>query len=783
MSLVRGFFAYPSGPADLNETIDSFISKANNSGIVNIISWKNLDINGTFIIDNILEEIDKCQLFLCDLTYLNFNVLFELGYAIAKNKKIWITLNPDIESSRRDYDRLKVLTTIGYTSYSNINTLLECFYKEQPYLDLEKTILSQISLNTPESSKIVYLKSAADTDASLSVSVSLKESTLPLVMDDPKEVFTQPLSWYIKFLTNAYGAVIHFLSEKHAENINLNAKHSLISGLAIGLSKPILMLAHEPFKSPIDYRDILKVHTTSKQSSTYITEWLEPIIDEYKQKQSTYVNHLKDKKALLELQNLFVGEPIAEHESDMLTDYFFETREYIEALNAQQTLFVGRKGTGKTANFYKIADQLSQDKRNFVCIIQPVGHEIDGVLNLLGQALPNSEKGYLIESIWKYLIYSELARSVYESILNKPTHIPQSDIESDFVKFVRQHEKMINADFSLRLENAVKHLLELSEYKDIESHRIKVSEILHETMITNLRTKLGEILENKNKVCILIDNLDASWTNRSDLQELCLLLFGLLNVLKRITDEFYKADYRQKRVSLSLIAFLRSDIFNQIVTFANERDKIQHSKLVWNDPEQLFRVIETRFDYSMDGLAGPQELWNNFFCSTINGMPLREYVTELILPRPRDIIYLFRAALQEAVNRGHSKVEEADFLSSEFKYSQYVLESVLAENGNRVADLESLLYEFAGCSEIISKKEIEEIVTRNNFGEVSDIIDILCELTFLGLETNPGKFEFINEQRSKKIVYRLADKTVQISETKEQRFKIHKAFHSYLDIK
>src|SRR5699024_6974030 len=187
-------------------------------------------------------------------------------------------------------------------------------------------------------------------------------------------------------------------------------------------------------------------------------------------------------------------------EKTNLIDYFFETREYLEALNAQQTLFIGRKGTGKTANFYKIADELMQDKRNFVCIIQPVGHEIDGVITLLRQSLPNSERGFLVESIWKYLIYTELSKSVYHSLDSKAHSVPFTEEESDFSEFVRQHEKMINADFTLRLENAIGRLISLSEPQSFESHRVKVSEILHDNIISQLRKKLGDVLSGKNKV-------------------------------------------------------------------------------------------------------------------------------------------------------------------------------------------------------------------------------------------------------------------------------------------
>ena len=45
-------------------------------------------------------------------------------------------------------------------------------------------------------------------------------------------------------------------------------------------------------------------------------------------------------------------------------------------------------------------------------VVKPIGYEIEGVLETLVK-LTNAERGYLIESIWKYLIYTELLKSIY----------------------------------------------------------------------------------------------------------------------------------------------------------------------------------------------------------------------------------------------------------------------------------------------------------------------------------------------------------------------------------
>ena len=87
------FFAYPSKPNSLSESIEIAIDEINSHGYVHALSWKDLRISGKVVISAICNEIRKTDLFICDLTYLNPNVLFELGFAIANNKRIWVMLN------------------------------------------------------------------------------------------------------------------------------------------------------------------------------------------------------------------------------------------------------------------------------------------------------------------------------------------------------------------------------------------------------------------------------------------------------------------------------------------------------------------------------------------------------------------------------------------------------------------------------------------------------------------------------------------------------------------
>ena len=107
-----GFFAYPSIPS-ISEVVKEAIKSINGSGVIEILSWEELQISGLTIINEICDKIQNTDIFLADLTYLNPNVLFELGYAIARNRKIIVFLDPSIEKSKNDFENLTFVSFLS----------------------------------------------------------------------------------------------------------------------------------------------------------------------------------------------------------------------------------------------------------------------------------------------------------------------------------------------------------------------------------------------------------------------------------------------------------------------------------------------------------------------------------------------------------------------------------------------------------------------------------------------------------------------------------------------
>ena len=161
--------------------------------------------------------------------------------------------------------------------------------------------------------------------------------------------------------------------------------------------------------------------------------------------------------------------------------------------------------------------------------------------------------------------------------------------------------------------------------------------------------------------------------------------------------------------------------------------------LTWEDDKFLLRVLEERFVKFHASAISPDEIWNRYFCRTVRNKPTPTYLVEQSLKRPRDLLYFVKAAMENAVNRGHGHVEESDVLQAEKQYSRFALSTVIVENVVAVPDIESILYEFAGRSSVFTLPEIANCMSRAKVedGEVQNIITQLCLATFFGIEAGP----------------------------------------------
>jgi hypothetical protein len=781
MSMIKsGFFAYSSNPPHCGEFIEEAIKDIHKSGhLVSLKSWKVMSIAGKFIISEILKEIESSDFICADLTGLNENVLFEIGFAIGKGKPVWLIQDTSITESHNRFKELNFLTTIGYSSYTNSKDIVNSFLNSKAYLNETNVLNTFENVNTELVSEnaLLYLKSQYDTNYNQYITNTITDYKLPTVIDDATEVKVQPVSWYFNQVQNVPAVLVEFSSTYRSGHELHNAKCAFVAGLSIGLGLKVQMVAEKPFPTSMDYQEYLKKFTSLELCKIAIVPFLNDIRNNIAKLIVRKHPQEESQKPISELQKIKFGEFIAEHEATNIYEYYIETAHEENLIRSEYNIVVGRKGCGKTATLYYLEAELSRDVRNEVIAIKPVNFEIDGLIELIKKLRSDFEKGYIIQSIWKFLIYTEVAKKIYETIKDKPIYA-LTDTDRRILEFVNDNTSIILSDISTRLEQELANLEILEKIEEQTEFRNKIAEVLHENIIKVLKELIISYMNTRRKLVILIDNLDKNWKKENNIEITSKFILGLLGVIGRISKELKGSPNKPNDFDLNLIVFLRSDIFRFILQYAREPDKIEYYNIRWNDSEILLRIIERRVELLSTNKI-KENFWDTYINKNVDGIPVKEYIISCIIPRPRDLIYFVNSAKDIAVRRGHNIIQESDLLAAHKDYSNWIFKSILVENGVTVSQIQKFLYNLMGESSILTKSRIEEFMVMSDISienrNVDKFIAHLCGLSFLGRETRSLHFEFEFDFDSDEKNLILANKL------NSNRFKIHNAFIPYLE--
>jgi hypothetical protein len=197
----RAFFCYPSEPSLRRDTLTRAANLISGTGLVEGITWEGLYVTGRVLIDEITRAIGEAEVSVFDVTRPNQNVLFELGFAIGKDRKIWLLPDPSDEEAKRTWETLRTLTTIGYAAYSNSEQIRARFVRELPHQSETTIYRSSVvpNLRPVDRPRLFYLPSPYDTDASRAISERVyaeKGRGISVISADPSESSTYSLAWY-----------------------------------------------------------------------------------------------------------------------------------------------------------------------------------------------------------------------------------------------------------------------------------------------------------------------------------------------------------------------------------------------------------------------------------------------------------------------------------------------------------------------------------------------------------------------------------------------------------
>jgi len=665
MAQMKIFFAYESNHPDNQDAIRKAAEEYDKyQKTFHIQRWEDLSINGHVIGTKVMEAIDSCEIFACDLTYLNHNVFFELGYAIAKEKPLDIFLNGTVKNAKQNYSDMEILRNIGYTNFSNSREIVDEFRKKNNRKSVLITELIPNFDSLQETDNIFFINTKFKNQAGIELDNFFMNVGEPYITNDPAEIEYQPLRWFLTTIKQSRIVILHMLGSDKIDYQTCNAKYSLYAGIAYGLNKKLLLLAPAPFKAPIDYTDILKTYYNSSDCIEFLRYWLD---EQKKQVEIPSTNNQQDAHDL-NLLKLGIGVGIAEKEKDELSKCFVETVAYTKIVNSSTLIIVGRKGSGKTEIFLKMQEDIEEKRTVFTIIIKPDSIEMLENVELSDLfANPRSKKAFL-QTVWKFVIFSKLFYEIYK----KRTFLDINDRLKD--KIERTYNEN-NDLFNLNFYAMVVHLCK----------KMGAFYMLHDpSVLESINHGLNPIIDLCNMyfkdkkyqiINILADNLDTGWDSKNNLSLQAAMILELIEV-----SETIKNNFSNTKVNLKL--FLRKDIYNYILRSAREADKIQleHYEIDWEKfPEQLKSVLEQRFLYVLnESHKNIEKVWKEYFNFKGIRHPF-DIIVEKVVKRPRDIICFVSRLFESAINNNRACVEDEDLIYATNEYTKFLYSNLIGE--------------------------------------------------------------------------------------------------------
>lgn len=612
------FFAYASQPASCGEAMTTAAASLSEKG-TSSSTWQNLHPGGRILIDRITEAIDGCGVVVAEVSSMNRNVLFEAGYALAKNKGLLFAIDESLESARRLWEGVQLFSTIGRLDYhGNGSDLAELVSTNLTSAATNESLLVGLLADSkPQQMNAVFAPTvpvrfqAADM---LDKELSNRGSIQVLASGD--DLGLAPLSYYAAEIFRSAATLFHLMNPDRNRAAEHNARSSFLAGFAYGWDRPVLMLAESEYVSPLDYRDLLFNYTTAAQMVRHVDDWLNAL--PLKPGSSRRLGRLAME---LDLPVSSFGQYVAENEDSRLDDYFLPTQEFTSLVQGEATVFVGRKGTGKTATMLQAATDLAKDRRNLVVKVKPTSYELAGLIELVGRFTLHAGSEYLLNNLWNFLLSTEVATHLLAAADDNPAGIggtPALQALDHRLELMSVDRK---SDLATRLEDAVAQIqAKAHEAHDDRDLREIVGGALGVHWFKDLHREIREAAADRyQRVAVLVDNLDKAWERGANFKATSRFLLALLSA----SGQFRKALLRgSEDLELTLGVFIRADIYEVMTKYAREPDKIGPLTVHWNDPHLLVRVLEERYAANrVRRRPADDDMWSSIFPEEVNGLP------------------------------------------------------------------------------------------------------------------------------------------------------------------
>jgi Cdc6-like AAA superfamily ATPase len=367
-------------------------------------------------------------------------------------------------------------------------------------------------------------------------------------------------------------------------------------------------------------------------------------------------------------------------------DLFVETSAIRAAVDAEssKSIFVGRRGTGKTAVTYFL-DQL--DPKATVVLLPQIFSIVD---NFIGGEVSDVQ-----QRPFKTLVNSVKRALLDETVANWIENGHFTFRQNQAPEITRNRNEIEDLEFDNRVLESLRESWDyLDPGREKDWNRF-------DSRVKKLQDEIEVEAQNRKQVRILIDRIDEDWNGS---EPAVTMLMALLHACVQLNAVVPRVKF---------MVFIRENMFDRVRQADKEFARIETAvvSLEWTR-EQLRELIERRLRRRLitkPALNGPT--WQAFFKSSADKSS-EDVVFSYCQYRPREVLTYCSFALEIAQSHNRTQIALEDLDTARTRFSESRLKEISDEYAENYPGLGTLLASFFGLGKRFTYKAIDDFVKK-----------------------------------------------------------------------